>query len=83
VPTTEAGSIQPEPKEAAGVIHQCKHCLTVYVPALGDEDQGILPETPFNELPATYACPLCEAPKEAFAEIVERGEKSYSTSGLL
>ncbi|HZH37991.1 MAG TPA: rubredoxin [Flavisolibacter sp.] len=53
------------------VIHQCKHCQTVYVQALGDEAQGIAPGTGFEMVPPHYSCPLCEAPKEAFVKVEE------------
>lgn len=53
------------------VIHQCKHCQTVYVPDLGDEEQGIAPGTEFNDLPPQFSCPLCEAPKAAFLAMEE------------
>lgn len=67
--TAENHLSQLPAKKAVSILHQCKHCLTVYVPAIGDEDQGIAPETSFEALPETYACPLCEAPKEAFVEV--------------
>lgn len=60
-----------KPIKQTSVVNQCPHCFTVYVPALGDEAQGIAPQTPFVELPTSYACPLCEAPKEAFVETQE------------
>lgn len=60
---------QPEnaPKAIAEIfVHQCKHCLSVY-----DEnewpDSG--KEIKFEDLPTSYCCPLCEAPKTAFALI--------------
>ena len=53
------------------IIYQCRHCQTVYVPAIGDEAQGIAPGTGFETLPLYYSCPLCEAPKEAFVEVEE------------
>jgi rubredoxin len=63
---------QTKAPEVINIIHQCRHCLTVYVPSIGDEEQGITPETAFDNLPGSYACPLCEAPKEAFVEVEER-----------
>jgi rubredoxin len=53
------------------VIHQCRHCQTVYVPAFGDEAQGIAPGTGFDTLPPHFSCPLCEAPKDDFVEVEE------------
>jgi rubredoxin len=64
----------PEPESVAKtiqVIHQCKHCQTVYVQALGDEAQGVAPGTGFEMVPPHYNCPLCEAPKEAFVKVNE------------
>lgn len=61
----------PALQAAAGrtvVMHQCRHCQTVYVPGLGDEAQGIAPGTGFENLPLHYNCPLCDAPKEAFVQ---------------
>lgn len=52
-------------------IHQCKNCLTVYDPLVGDQEQGILKGTIFEELPSSYQCPLCEASKEEFIEVDE------------
>lgn len=53
------------------IIHQCKHCQTVYVSDIGDETRGISPGTLFESLPSQYSCPLCEAPKEEFVEVEE------------
>lgn len=58
--------------QTARRIHQCRHCQTVYVPAIGDEAQGIAPGTGFEKLPSHFSCPLCEAPKEEFVEVEEK-----------
>lgn len=50
-------------------VHQCPHCFTVYDPRFGDERQNIAPGVPFDQLPATYACPTCDAPKTGMQEI--------------
>ncbi|MBO9620368.1 MAG: rubredoxin [Niabella sp.] len=50
-------------------VYQCKNCLTVYDPHLGEPENGIRAATAFEALPATYTCPLCEADKSAFKEI--------------
>ncbi|MFB9054335.1 rubredoxin [Formosa undariae] len=47
-------------------VHQCQDCLTVYNETYGDQTQDIAPNTPFSDLPDTYACSLCEAPKSNF-----------------
>ncbi len=51
------------------LVHQCPHCLTVYDPAYGDERGGIAPGVLFADLPETYACPTCEAPKIEFSAV--------------
>ncbi|OOG76513.1 rubredoxin [Algoriphagus sp. A40] len=48
--------------------YQCRECLTVYDSNYGDLTQGIPAETPFENLPENYHCPLCEAPKSSFAK---------------
>jgi len=50
-------------------VHQCNDCMTVYDPQYGDPDNGILPGTPFAELPSSYTCSLCGAEKERFSEL--------------
>jgi rubredoxin len=56
------------------IVHQCKHCLTVYDIQFGDAINQIEPGFAFEDLPETYHCPTCEAPKTDFhaikAEIV-------------
>ena len=47
-------------------VYQCKECSTVYNKTYGDTTQGILPKTSFEDLPDTYNCSLCEAPKSDF-----------------
>ncbi|WP_335966410.1 rubredoxin [Galbibacter sp. PAP.153] len=51
-------------------VYQCRECLTIYDPEYGDITQNIDRQTPFNELPETYCCSLCEAHKSAFAKKV-------------
>jgi len=46
--------------------YTCKICGYVYDPEKGDPDNGIKPGTPFNELPDTWTCPICGAPKSEF-----------------
>lgn len=44
----------------------CSICGYVYDPATGDPDGGIPPNTPFEELPDDWVCPVCGAPKSEF-----------------
>lgn len=50
-------------------VHQCKHCLSVYDPVVGDEDNRIAAGTAFELLPQNYTCYLCEGPKSDFEYI--------------
>jgi rubredoxin len=44
----------------------CQICGYVYDPAVGDEDRGIPPGTPFEKLPDDWTCPICGASKDDF-----------------
>ena len=44
----------------------CEVCGYTYDPEEGDTDQGILPGTPFSELPDDWVCPICAAAKSEF-----------------
>jgi rubredoxin len=50
-------------------VHQCKSCLTRYDERFGDEVNNIPAGIPFNELPATYTCPVCEGAISDFTPI--------------
>ena len=51
------------------IVYQCKNCLTVYDEKIGDPENGIDPDTTFNELPAGYCCSVCDSPKEDFVAV--------------
>jgi rubredoxin len=44
----------------------CKICGYVYDPALGDPDQHVSPETPFEKIPENWVCPICGVGKDEF-----------------
>jgi rubredoxin len=48
---------------------ECTICGYIYDPALGDEDNGIPPGTPFEKLPDSWVCPVCGAGKDLFQEM--------------
>lgn len=50
-------------------LFHCIHCQTVYDENYGDPDLGILPGTPFKNLPDDYLCPTCGGKKEGFQKI--------------
>ncbi len=45
----------------------CDVCGYVYDPAKGDPDNGIAPETAFEDLPDSWVCPECGASKSDFS----------------
>jgi rubredoxin len=45
---------------------KCTVCGYVYDPAVGDPDGGIPPNTPFEDLPDDWVCPVCGAAKSEF-----------------
>jgi rubredoxin len=47
----------------------CVVCNYVYDPAEGDPDNGILPGTSFEQLPADWLCPVCGVDKDQFEPI--------------
>jgi rubredoxin len=50
-------------------VHQCKSCLTRYDERFGDEVNNIPAGIPFNELPTSYTCPVCEGAISDFTPI--------------
>ena len=49
--------------------YECIVCGYVYDPAQGDPDAGIGPNTPFEELPEDWVCPVCGAGKSDFEPV--------------
>jgi flavin reductase (DIM6/NTAB) family NADH-FMN oxidoreductase RutF/rubredoxin len=46
--------------------YTCTVCGYVYDPAEGDSSAGIAPGTAFEDLPESWVCPVCGAPKSEF-----------------
>ena len=46
--------------------YRCIVCEWIYDPAVGDPDSGIVPGTPFEEIPDSWICPVCGVSKENF-----------------
>lgn len=44
----------------------CGDCDYIYDPAVGDPANGVAPGTPFDQVPDTWSCPECGAPKSDF-----------------
>ena len=49
--------------------YKCKKCTYVYDPEVGDPRHGIPAGTSFEDLPPTWKCPVCGAPKSEFEKI--------------
>ncbi len=62
--------IQDEPKDQAApktsARYVCSVCGYVYDPEKGDPDGGIAPGTAFEDIPASWTCPICGAQKDNF-----------------
>ncbi len=48
---------------------QCMICSWIYDPAIGDPDGGVVPGTPFEQIPDAWVCPVCGATKDSFVKI--------------
>jgi flavin reductase (DIM6/NTAB) family NADH-FMN oxidoreductase RutF/rubredoxin len=55
------------PAPAPSGKYVCAVCGHVYDPAVGDPDAGIPAGTRFEDLPATWVCPVCGVAKSNFA----------------
>jgi len=49
-------------------LYRCKKCNYTYDPKLGDAIGGISPQTPFEDIPEDWICPICGAKKEMFVK---------------
>ena len=49
--------------------YRCTICDYIYDPLEGDPANGIVPGTPFEQLPESWACPVCGADKSNFEAI--------------
>jgi len=54
------------PPSPSAKKYECPVCGYVYDPVLGDRDSGVRPGTAFEDLPESWVCPICGAPKEQF-----------------
>ena len=61
----ESGPVAPE--ESGKYV--CNVCGWVYDPAEGVPQIGINPGTRFEDLPDTFTCPICNAPKSEFSRV--------------
>jgi len=47
-------------------MYKCLICGYLYNPEDGDHNHDIAPNTPFEDLPDTWVCPVCGVTKEHF-----------------
>jgi len=67
-PTYIDPEIQKKPAKTENEsVFYCTACGHIYDPAKGDPDSGIAPGTKFEDIPDSWACPICGAEKADFA----------------
>lgn len=49
--------------------YECTVCGYIYDPEKGDPDNGVEPGTAFGDIPDSWVCPVCGAPKSAFEKV--------------
>lgn len=64
-PTYQAHLEEPA-ATASSDQYKCQICGYIYDPEKGDPDNGVSPGTTFADVPASWVCPICGAPKEKF-----------------
>jgi len=47
----------------------CLVCGYIYDPSIGDPENDVEPNTPFEELPDDWVCPACGAGKDMFEPV--------------
>ena len=68
-PKTAATYVKMEQKPVLKIKYQCSVCAYVYDPEMGDPDGGIPAGTAFEDIPATWVCPVCGATKDQFEKL--------------
>lgn len=68
--------------DPATEIWICEVCDDVYDPRLGDLDGGILPGTPFRDIPDDWVCPICGARKKEFRRLKPGEEYEISEDDM-
>ncbi len=49
--------------------YQCTICGYIYDPFKGDSDRNVPSGTAFVNVPNTWKCPVCDAPKSEFEKL--------------
>lgn len=64
----KADPAQDAPKQTAA-RYRCTICGYVYDPEAGDPNNNVPAGMPFEDIPDTWVCPICGAPKSEFEKI--------------
>ncbi len=62
--------------------YQCSTCQHIYIVESGDPSNGIAPNTPFEDLPSDWVCPICGVPKRMFDEIIPEPPTQFEVRPL-
>lgn len=69
-PKSAPSYVQESKKAAPSIIkYKCTVCGYIYDPEKGDPDGGIKSGMPFEEIPDSWACPVCGANKDIFEKL--------------
>jgi len=69
-PKSAPSYVEELKKAVSSVVkYKCNVCGYIYDPEKGDSDGGIQPSTSFEQIPDTWVCPVCGAPKSMFEKI--------------
>ena len=60
------GSLNLDEEKVILEVYQCKNCMTIYDPSVGDQENGIELGTYFEDLPVDYCCSVCDSTLENF-----------------
>jgi rubredoxin len=63
--------VDEQPRPQTDISYQCTNCLSVYDKRYGDSFANIPPGVAFDQLPDTYTCHVCAAPKKDFVPVKE------------
>mgnify|MGYP006268525163 CR=1 FL=1 len=71
-PKSAPSYVEETKKAVSRVIkYKCNVCGYVYDPEKGDPEGGIKNGTSFDEIPSSWACPVCGAAKDMFSKMEE------------
>ena len=49
--------------------YRCRPCSYIYDPRKGQLSTGVKSNTPWEDVPDDWRCPICGAPKDAFEKL--------------